>query len=138
MDGFQGAVLDVKLKHLGRWNDARRQHARRYCSLLTGVKGVCLPAETDHGKHIFHVFALRVPRRDTVLQALADKGVACGIHYPVPIHLTEAYRFLDKGPGSFPVTERCAQELLSLPMYPELTEDQIAYVAQSVKEVVSA
>lgn len=138
MDGFQGAVLDVKLKHLERWNDARGQHARQYRKLLSGVKNVRLPVEAAYGKHIFHVFALRVPHRDAALKALGDKGVSCGIHYPVPIHLTEAYSFLGKGPGSFPVTERCAEELLSLPMYPELTNEQVAYTAQCVKEVVSA
>jgi dTDP-4-amino-4,6-dideoxygalactose transaminase len=135
MDGFQGAILDVKLRHLTAWNDARRKHAQSYRKLLADVKGLRLPVEPPRGKHIYHVFALRVPHRDAFLQSLADKGVACGIHYPVPIHLTEAYALLGKGPGSFPLTERIAQELLSLPMFPELTEEQVGYVAQCVKEL---
>lgn len=133
MDGFQGAVLSVKLPHLDGWNEARRRHAARYGELLAGLPGVKLPVEAPFARHVYHVFAVRVAQRDRILKAMADRGVSCAIHYPVPVHLQEAYRALQLAPGAFPVAERCAAEFLSLPMYPELTTEQTAYVAESLK-----
>jgi dTDP-4-amino-4,6-dideoxygalactose transaminase len=138
MDGIQGAVLRVKLKHLDRWNAQRRAHAQRYFELLADeVDDVIVPLEADYARHVYHVFAIRVQRRDEVLAKLARRGVTCGIHYPVPVHLQEAYRSLRLGRGSFPVSERCADEFLSLPMFPELTPEQIEHVARSLCQLVS-
>src|SRR5581483_1958756 len=100
---------------------ARRSHARLYDQLLAGVGGVSTPRVAEYGVPVFHLYVVRVKNRDAVLQALGERGIACGIHYPKPIHLQEAYASLGLGVGSFPVTERCAGEILSLPMFPELT-----------------
>src|SRR5687768_10001159 len=128
MDGFQGAALQIKLKHLAKGNEARRQHARQYDQILGGVEGVIIPQVGQDRVHVYHIYAIRVQSRDAMLQALASRGVSCGIHYPVPVHLQEAYGSLGYARGSFPIAERCADEFLSLPMFPELTPEQIDYV----------
>ena len=133
MDGIQAAVLNVKLKYLADWNEARRAHAREYTRLLSPVEGVTAPCEADFARHVYHVYAIRIKQRDRLLAHLTERGIACGIHYPVPIHLQEAYRFLGLARGSFPVAEKCAEEFLSLPMFPELTSGQIAYVVDKLK-----
>ena len=133
LDGIQGAVLSVKLKHLSDWNDARRKHARRYSELLASVKNLILPAEMDYAKHVFHIYALRSPERDKLMAYLAEKGVSCGIHYPVPVHLQDAYGFLKYREGRFPIAEKCASQYLSLPMFAELTGEQVDYVAEQIK-----
>jgi len=133
LDGIQGAVLSVKLKHLADWNDARRKHANRYSELLASVKDIIVPAEMDYAKHVYHIYALRSPERDKLMAYLAEKGVSCGIHYPVPVHLQDAYGFLKYREGSFPIAEKCASQYLSLPMFAELTDEQVAYVAQQIK-----
>ena len=134
MDGIQGAVLSVKLRHLDLANTARREHARLYHDLLADDPRVILPQVAPHNHHVYHIYAIRVPDRQGVLERMAERGINCGVHYPVPIHLQRAYAFLGYGPGSFPVTERCARELLSLPMYPGLTPEQIQLVAKALKE----
>lgn len=137
MDGIQGAALSVKLKVLDSSNARRRAHAKMYSELLAGVDEIVLPVEPSHCQHVYHVYAVRVPERDRVLAAMAERGISCGIHYPVPVHLQEAYRFLGQGEGSFPVAERCASEFLSLPMFPELTPAQVATVADELKACVA-
>jgi dTDP-4-amino-4,6-dideoxygalactose transaminase len=137
MDGIQGAVLSVKLKHLDVSNVKRRSHALLYDQLLEDTAEIITPFEADYGRHIFHVYAVRVQNRNQVLQAMADKGISCAIHYPIPVHLQDAYRFLGCGKGSFPVAERCAEEFLSLPMFPELTNAQIHAVADELKLCIS-
>lgn len=132
MDGIHGAVLRVKLRHLDAANEARRRHAAHYQELLAGVENLCLPREAKGRRHVWHVYAVRVAKRDAILEKLAKVGIHCGIHYPVPVHLQEAYRGLGLGRGSFPVAERCADEFLSLPMFPELTAEQVAAVAREV------
>ncbi|TSA44592.1 MAG: DegT/DnrJ/EryC1/StrS family aminotransferase [Deltaproteobacteria bacterium] len=129
MDGIQGAILNVKLKYLAGWNESRRAHAREYTKLLSPVHDVITPYEADYAKHIYHIYAIRTGQRNQLLTVLAERGISCGIHYPVPIHLQDAYRFLGLKAGSYPVAEKCADELLSLPMFPELTTEQIAYIA---------
>jgi dTDP-4-amino-4,6-dideoxygalactose transaminase len=138
MDGFQGAVLRVKLNYLEEWNNGRMENAKRYRKHLAGVEGVVLPGEADYARHVYHLFPVRVKNRDAVLQALTEQGVGCGIHYPVPVHLQKAYEFLGHQPGDFPISEKVASELISLPMFPELTEEQVAYVAGALKEALSA
>ena len=138
MDGIQAAVLSVKLKLLDVSNLRRRSHALLYDQLLGGNEEVILPAQGRDNECIYHIYAVRVKNRDQALQSLAEKGISCGIHYPIPVHLQEAYRFLGLGRGSFPVAERCAAEFLSLPMFPELTLEQIHAVADELKLCLSA
>ncbi|HLO32039.1 MAG TPA: DegT/DnrJ/EryC1/StrS family aminotransferase, partial [Anaerolineales bacterium] len=133
MDGLQGAVLGVKLRHLPNWNEERRRKAEMYREQLNGVDGIILPREMDYAQHIYHIFAVRVRNRDALMAALTEKGVGCGIHYPVPVHLQEAYSFMGMKKGQFPVAEKCADELVSLPMFAELAEEQIEYVAYEIK-----
>jgi dTDP-4-amino-4,6-dideoxygalactose transaminase len=136
MDGFQGAILSVKLKYLEQWNEARRAHAQIYNELLAGEEVLILPLEMDYATHVYHIFALRLPKRDALLEALKHKNIFCGIHYPVPIHLQEAYRFLQYEEGSFPIVEKCAREVLSLPMFPELQTEQIEKVAVEIQSFI--
>jgi len=136
MDGIQGAALRVKLKYLDRANEARRANARFYDQHLAGVEEIILPTEAEYARHVYHLYVVRVQERDRVLQAMANRGIACGIHYPIPVHLQEAYRFLGHQKGSFPVAERCADEFLSLPMYPELTTSQLEAVVHGLKTVL--
>jgi dTDP-4-amino-4,6-dideoxygalactose transaminase len=133
MDGIQGAALSVKLKYLDASNAKRHAHAMLYNELLGGTEEIAIPAEASWGRHVFHVYAVRVQDRDQVLQTMGEKGISCGIHYPVPVHLQDAYKFLGHKKGSFPVAEACADEFLSLPMFPELTNAQIHAVADELK-----
>ena len=137
MDAFQGAVLRVKLRHLERWTEARRAHAALYGELLAD-SGARLPVAKPFARHVYHVYAVRVPKRDAVLAALRDHGIDAGIHYPIPVHLQQAYADLGCGPGDFPCAEQAAEEVLSLPMYPELTEAQIRAVSVVLNEVLRA
>jgi dTDP-4-amino-4,6-dideoxygalactose transaminase len=132
MDSIQGAILRVKLAHLDRWNDARRTHAKRYAELLAG-SGVEVPEECEGGKHVFHVYAVRVDERAALQKTLNAEGVQTAIHYPVPVHLQQAYSDLDYRVGDFSVSERLAREVLSLPIFPEMTEQQIRTVAGAVR-----
>jgi dTDP-4-amino-4,6-dideoxygalactose transaminase len=137
MDGIQAAVLRVKLQYLERANQLRRNHAKHYDEALAGIEEVIAPTQSPYARHVYHIYAIRVQKRDDVMQSLAEKGIACGVHYPVPIHLQEAYRSLGYERGAFPIAERCTAEFVSLPMFPELTFAQVETVAQSVKEAVS-
>jgi dTDP-4-amino-4,6-dideoxygalactose transaminase len=134
MDGIQAAVLSLKLRLLAAANAARRAHAQFYDRLLANEPGVIRPAVTPRNTHVYHIYAVRVPDRDGVLERMAARGISCAIHYPVPIHLQKAYEFLGCRPGSFPVAERCAREFLSLPMYPELRPEQIEFVVKTLKD----
>ena len=136
MDGIQGTVLSVKLRHLPEWNEARRRHAQLYTELLADVNGVVTPAELHYAKHIFHIYSIRVTNRDAVIQTLAAKDIHCGIHYPVPLHLQEAYASLHYGPGTFRVAETCASQQLSLPMFAELTSEQIRAVTAELRQAI--
>jgi dTDP-4-amino-4,6-dideoxygalactose transaminase len=138
MDGMQGAVLGVKLKYLDQANAGRRRVAARYRELLAGTPELLLPVEAGYAHHIYHIFAVRVPRRDELIQKLAERGIGTGIHYPVPVHLQAAYAGLGHHRGDFPVTEACADSFLSLPMYPELTDTQIETVARELKACLSS
>jgi len=137
MDGFQGAILSVKLKYLERWNEARRANARIYNEQLASEDMLILPQEANYATHVYHIFALLLQERDALLEALKQKDIYCGIHYPVPIHLQEAYRFLRYEEGSFPIAEKCARETLSLPMFPELRTEQIEKVAAEIRSFIS-
>jgi len=135
LDEIQAAILRVKLRHLDEWNEARRARARLYGELLAD-SGVTTPTEMDYGRHVYHLYVVRClhrARRDELKSYLAEHGVGTAIHYPVPIHLQEAYLDLGYRRGDFPVTEACADEILSLPMYPELQENEVRGVSELVK-----
>ena len=136
LDGIQGAVLNVKLKYLQAWNDARRKHAKDYTTGLAAVKNVIVPQEADYAKHIYHIYAIRVKDRDKLMAHLAEKGISCGIHYPVPVHLQDAYSFLKKGKGSFPVAEKCAEQYLSLPMFANCQTNRLLTLSIKSKNIM--
>ena len=102
--------------------------------MLDDVDGMMPPAEADYAKHVYHVYSVRTPERDAMIQALKAKEIYCGIHYPVPLHLQEAYRSLGYTKGDFPVAEQCCDTIMSLPMFPELTEEQIGEVVSQIRE----
>ncbi len=135
MEGMQGAILGVKLPHLEKWTEARRGHAVRYNELLADT-GIRLPEEVSSNRHVYHIYAIRVPQRDAFQNALSSQGVQSGIHYPVPVHLQPAYADLGHKAGDFPHSEAAANEVLSLPMFPELTKVQQDRVANAVKAVI--
>lgn len=137
MDGIQGAVLRIKLRYLEAGNQRRRTHAAYYNAALSEVEGIVTPAQTSRVRHVYHVYAIRVSDREEVMKRLADQGIATGIHYPVPVHLQEAYRSLGHERGAFPIAERCAAEFVSLPMFPELTAAQLEIVVRGVKQAVA-
>jgi dTDP-4-amino-4,6-dideoxygalactose transaminase len=131
LDSIQAAILRVKLRHLDEWHEARRTAASRYHRLLGGVP-VSLPSEASYAKHIYHQYTIRLQNRDTVASHLANVGIPHAIYYPIPLHLQAAYGNLGGKRGDFPVAERAADEVLSLPMHTELSEDQQSTVAQEV------
>ena len=138
MDGIQAAILSVKLKHLESANSRRRAHASQYNQAFEGVEEVATPFEAPYAKHVYHIYAIRVQERDEVMWLLKEKGIQCGVHYPVPVHLQKAYQSLGYDTGALPISEQTALEFISLPMFPELTETQIAMVALGVREAVTA
>jgi dTDP-4-amino-4,6-dideoxygalactose transaminase len=132
MEGMQGAILRVKLRYLEKWTEARRAHAARYASLLA-ESGLGLPAEMPWARHVYHVYAVRTREREALMKRLNDQGIQTGIHYPIPVHLQPAYADAAWGKGSFPHAEGAAEEVLSLPMYPEMNEEHLVAVAQAVR-----
>lgn len=136
LDTIQAAALRVKLRHLDDWNAARRGHARCYGELLAEITGIAIPAVPDYAAPVHHLYVIRVDRRDALRAVLQEKGISTGIHYPIPIHLQDAYRNLGYPAGSFPITERFAGQILSLPMYAELPSAAIEAVAAGIREFV--
>jgi dTDP-4-amino-4,6-dideoxygalactose transaminase len=133
MEGLQGAVLDVKLKHLEHWTQKRRGHADLYRRLLSGIGHVEVPQEMPEGKHVYHLFVVKTQRRTELINHLRNEGIATGIHYPVPCHLQKAYAHLPRR-TPLPVSEELAHDILSLPMYAELAEEDIRYICNQIKE----
>lgn len=134
MDGIQGAILRVKLRHLEEWTEARRQHALYYKELLQDIKDVTIPYAADDVRHVYHVYALQVPNRDRLQQAFKDNDVQFGVHYPIPVHLQKFYADLGHKAGDFPVSEQVANRVISLPMFPEMTRDQQEQVAKVISD----
>jgi dTDP-4-amino-4,6-dideoxygalactose transaminase len=132
LEGIQGAVLNVKLGHLDKWNALRREHAARYTELLS-ESNLTLPREMSYAEHVYHLYVVQTEGRDALQETLNSAGVQTGIHYPIPIHLQPAYSSLGYKASDFPEAERQASRLLSLPMFPELTESQIMHVAETIK-----
>lgn len=136
MEGIQGAVLRVKLRYLEAWTEARRSAAAHYDGLLAG-SGVPTPTAMPHNRHVYHIYAIRVANRQAWQEALLAQGVQSGIHYPTPVHLLPAFADLGYGIGEFPHSERAANEVLSLPMFPELRPEQCEVVARAIFHLAS-
>ena len=136
LDELQAAVLTVKLRHLARWNDARRRAAVWYTERLRDLPNLVVPVARDHVVPVYHLFAVRTDRRDELMTHLKARGIACGVHYPVPLHLQPAYRHLGYRKGSFPHAERMARTSLSLPIYPEITEEAVDRVASVISDFI--
>jgi dTDP-4-amino-4,6-dideoxygalactose transaminase len=124
-------VLRVKLRYLDDWNAARREHAAAYSDALHDV--VDVPSVHPDAEPVWHLYVIRTPERERLQRALKERGVATGVHYPIPLHLQPAYAYLELPKGTLPVTEQAAAEILSLPMYAELTEEQLTRVVESVR-----
>ena len=136
MEGFQGAILRVKLRYLEQWTEARRAVVAQYNQHLADT-GVERPTEMPWARHVYHVYTLRADDRDSLQTALQAEGIQTGIHYPVPVHLQPAYADLGYGRGAFPRSEAAAAQVLSLPLYPELSSAAVAEVAGVVKKAVA-
>jgi dTDP-4-amino-4,6-dideoxygalactose transaminase len=134
LEGIQGAVLNVKLRYLDKWNDLRRAHAARYNELLKGSR-LTLPREMPYARHIYHLYVVQTEERDALQKRLNEAGVQTGIHYPVPVHLQPAYASMGHKQGDFPESEKQARRVLSLPMFPELTNEQIEKVAEVINNL---
>jgi len=132
LDSIQTGILSVKLKHLAAWNERRREHAVEYMSLFANSTGVQTPFEPAWSRAVYHLYVVRVADREGVMSHLKDAGIGTGIHYPIPLHLQTAYASLNHCLGDFPVAERVAAEIVSLPMFPQLTADQQARVAEEI------
>jgi dTDP-4-amino-4,6-dideoxygalactose transaminase len=137
LDAMQAGFLSAKLKHLPDWNNKRQQHAERYRQLLGNRVGLVLPYEPRWSKAVYHLFVIRVADREQLKDFLAAAGVGTGIHYPIPLHLQKAYTTFQYKEGDFPVTERVAAEILSLPMFPGLTEAMQARIVERTAAFVS-
>ncbi len=134
MEGIQGAVLGVKLAHLAKWTDARRRNADIYRELLRDLPQVVLPVEKPFARHVYHLFVIRTASRDGLQKHLDGRGISTGLHYPIPLHMQKVFEGLGYREGELPAVEKASREVLSLPMYAELTREQITYVCDSIKE----
>lgn len=137
MENFQGAVLGVKLRHLVGWTEQRRANARLYDHLLADIEEIEIPVSRDEAESVHHLYVVQAERRDELQLFLKEKGVITGLHYPIPLHLQEAYQDLGYKRGDFPKAEASSERILSLPMYPELTEEQISYVCNCLRAFYS-
>ena len=133
LDAIQAAFLRIKLRHLLEWNEGRRRVAAWYREALAGISEVRLPVEAPYAKHVYHLFVIQADRRDELQAHLTTRKIGTGLHYPLPLHLQTAYRHLGLTRGAFPVTEAAAGSILSLPMFPELTEAQVGRVADAIR-----
>jgi dTDP-4-amino-4,6-dideoxygalactose transaminase len=133
MDGIQGAVLSVKLPHLRKWTEARRRIAARYDELLRGVGDLVLPAVAPGREHVYHLYVIRTERRDALKKHLADAGITTVLNYPKALPFYPAYSYLGHKPADFPVAHANQSRILSLPIFPEITDEMIAHVAKSIR-----
>lgn len=134
MDSIQAAVLVMKLRYLDGWNAMRRKHARHYDELLRDIGGVTTPPVMDYATPVYALYTIRAQQRDRLQQFLREQGIMTGVYYPIPLHMQPAYQYLGYKERDFPVAEAAAREVLSLPMYPELSEDEIGRVAEGVRD----
>ncbi len=136
LDAIQAGVLRIKLRNLPKWNEQRIEAARKYTELFSSVDSIIAPVELDGAKPVYHLYVIRVKNRDQLQKKLSEVNIGTGLHYPIPLHLQEAYTQLGYKTGDFPVTEVVAEELLSMPMFPGLSESQVERVVSSIKELV--
>lgn len=136
LDSIQGAILNVKLKYLDRWNEMRRHSAYIYNHWLKNVDGIITPIELENTQPVYHLYVIQAEDRDNLRNKLNAEGIGTGIHYPTALHEQPAYQYLGYKTGSFPIAERCTSRFLSLPMYPELTEPMIEVVCQAIKKYI--
>jgi dTDP-4-amino-4,6-dideoxygalactose transaminase len=138
LDALQAGLLDVKLRHLAKWNEQRRAAAKRYNELFRGNEPVQIPFEPPYSKPVYHLYVVRVQGREALQKQLSGAGIATGIHYPIPLHQQKAYENLGYKTGDFPVTEKLVPEIVSLPMFPSLTAEQQQRVVSEIRDFVSA
>ncbi len=134
MEALQAAVLRIKLQYLEAWTQARERHAKKYCELLQDVAEIKLPSVRDGARHVYHLFVIEADRRDSLRNFLEQREISTGLHYPIPLHLQPCFAELGYKEGAFPRAERSAKRILSLPMFPELKDDQIEYTAGAIRE----
>jgi len=132
MEGIQGSILSVKMKYIEAWTEARRNIANLYNERLNGLTKVVLPKSFEDRRHVYHIYCVLVEDREKFMKFMADEGVGTGIHYPFPVHLLEGYSFLGYSKGQFPVSERVANQCVSIPMYPEMTSEMIDAVVAAL------
>ncbi len=137
LDGLQAAILSVKLRHLSEWTSMRIEHAANYHKYLSDIKGICLPVQRTDTKHTWHLYVIRTKQRDKLAKWLADRGIETSIHYPTALPNLPAYQYLGHKPEDFPVASSLQDEILSLPMFPELTEETIVYISDAIKSFVA-
>jgi len=132
LDALQAAILDVKLRYLKNWSDKRRENASKYNELLKNVKDIKIPFKAKDSKHVYYLYCIKTSKRDELMDFLKENDMGVSIHYPLPLHLQPSLKYLDYKKGDFPVCEKVAKEILSLPMFPELNEEQIKYVTEKL------
>jgi len=137
LDEIQAAILNVKLQFLDRWNEARVRAAKRYRKNLEPNSLIKLPVEAEHSTHVYHLFVIQVKRdRDLIIKEMAKKNIHCGIHYPIPLHMQKAYSYLGYKEGDFPHAESIAQKIVSLPIFPEITDEQIDFICECLNDLL--
>ena len=136
LDELQAAVLSLKLKYLDEWTEKKRTLSAQYAELLSNTKDLLCPVEKPYARHVYWDFCVKVKKRDHIEKALAEKGIHTAVLYRIPIHLQEAYRYMGLKEGSYPVAEQCSREILSLPLFPELTEKELGYVVTELKKII--
>ena len=134
LDTLQAAILRLKLRKLKKWNTMRQEVAMVYNKFLQGVDGIITPQAAAGANHVYHVYAIRIKRRDELIQMFKEKGIGAIVHYPIPLHLQKAYQDLGYGQGDFPVSERIAKEIISLPIYPQMKKSQVKFVVEALKK----
>ena len=138
MSALQSSILIVKLKHLEEWTRKKRNIAYLYNQFLSGIGSIVIPHELPYVKHVYHLYVVRIlnKNRDEVRRKLLEMGVQTGIHYPIPLHLQKAYKSLNYKQGMFPVAEKCAKQILSLPIHPELKNEEVEFTAERLKGIL--
>lgn len=137
LDNLQAVILSTKLKHLEKWTSMRREKVAKYNELLNDLEEVIVPYEADYARHVYHLYAIQTKYRDKLRGQLKIRGISTGVHYPIPLHLQPAYNHLGYKEGDFPVTEVISNDILSLPLYPELRESQIEEIVESIKSFLT-
>ncbi len=133
MDGIQGAVLGIKFRHLKEWTEQRRVAAKFYDTHLSGIDGLIIPKEMPYARHVYHLYVIKSPKREQLIQFLGENGISTGLHYPIPLHLQDCFSSLGYKAGDFQQTEDLANNCVSLPIYPGITEEQLGYVCEKIK-----